>query len=440
MSFKKLNLSSELVQVVEKAGYKEPTEIQKKAIPSILMGRDVLGCAQTGTGKTAAFLLPIIDILTHDRARAAMPRCVVLTPTRELAIQISDEFNKFNSSTNLKYAVLVGGSSPVIQERALAQCPDILIATPGRLMDMCERGKIMLLDVKILVLDEADRMLDMGFIPDIEKLITLLPKKRQSLLLSATMPKEIKKLAGNMLDNPNEISIAPQNKVSKTIIQTAIQTTKRGKKKTLRDLLSKEDVKQTIVFCNQKKDVADLTRSLKQYDFNAIAIHGDMTQMKRNEALDAFRKGTAKILVASDVAARGLDVEGLSHVFNFDVPINDEDYIHRIGRTGRAGQSGISVSILTLEDEKNWNKVINSAKAKIIEYGTEKPFVLLKEEKIKPEVVKPKKIEPVKKTNPKQEKQPHPQSQIKTAIIHPNQKGFGDNVPAFFNVEVNIKK
>lgn len=382
MSFHKLNLSPELVQAVEKLGYTQPTQIQSSAIPSVLMGRDVLGCAQTGTGKTASFLLPIIDVLVHDRSRAGMPRCVVLTPTRELAIQISAAFDGLAAFSGLRYAVLVGGSSPVIQERELAKGPDILIATPGRLLDMHERGKIMFLDVKMLVLDEADRMLDMGFMPDIERLLAVLPKKRQSLLFSATMPQEIKLLADKMLNNPHEISITPKEKTAHTIKQMAVQTTRRGKNKTLRDILAQENVSQTIIFCNQKKNVSELARSLKKYEFDAAPLHGDLSQMKRNEVLAEFKKGSLRILVASDVAARGLDVEGLSHVFNFDVPHNNEDYVHRIGRTGRAGHSGKAISLLTLEDQKTWVKIIQSTKAHVLEYGTDHVFAFKKESQL----------------------------------------------------------
>jgi superfamily II DNA/RNA helicase len=350
MSFEDLGLSPEVLKAVDDAGYTAPTPIQEQAIPYVLMGRDVLGCAQTGTGKTASFTLPMIDILASGRARARMPRTLIIEPTRELAAQVAEAFDVYGKYNKLEQALLIGGESFSDQERKLDRGVDVLIATPGRLIDLYERGKILLSDVKILVIDEADRMLDMGFIPDVERIVGLLSKIRQTLFFSATMPPEIRRLADAFLMNPKEVTVAPPASPAALVTQAIAIVTPVGKRDALRRLIRNEDVKNAIIFCNRKRDVDVLFRSLAKHGFDAAALHGDMPQSKRTETLERFKNGEIRLLVASDVAARGLDVQGMSHVFNFDVPIHAEDYVHRIGRTGRAGREGRAFTLATPED------------------------------------------------------------------------------------------
>jgi superfamily II DNA/RNA helicase len=350
MNFTELGLSPEIVQAVTDAGYTTPTPIQAQAIPVVLMNRDVLGCAQTGTGKTAGFTLPMLDVLSAGRARARMPRSLILEPTRELAAQVSNSFETYGKYQKLSMALLIGGESFTDQEKKLDRGVDVLIATPGRLLDLIDRGKILLSDVKILVIDEADRMLDMGFIPDVERIVGFLPKNRQTLFFSATMPPEIRRLADAFLSNPKEISVAPPASPAETVVQAMIVVEEQDKREALRRLIRNEDVKNALIFCNRKKDVDILWKSLVKHGFDAVALHGDMAQSKRTETLEKFKNNEVRLLVASDVAARGLDIQGLSHVFNFDVPIHAEDYVHRIGRTGRAGRAGHSFTIATPDD------------------------------------------------------------------------------------------
>lgn len=351
-TFHDLGLSDAILRAIGEAGYETPTPIQEKAIPYVLMNRDILGCAQTGTGKTASFTLPMIDILSQGRGRARMPRTVILEPTRELAAQVADNFETYSKYINLEMALLIGGVSFAEQEAKINRGVDVLIATPGRLMDHCERGKVMLTDVKILVIDEGDRMLDMGFIPDVEKLVSLMPPLRQTLMFSATMPPEIRKLAGKFLSNPKEITVAPPASTADTITQKLIRLDSRQKRKTLYKLLGDETISNALVFCNRKREVASLYRALEQAGFSAGALHGDMDQYKRLEWLEKFRKNEVTVLVCSDVAARGLDIPSVSHVFNYDVPTHAEDYVHRIGRTGRAGRLGVSVTLASDSDTK----------------------------------------------------------------------------------------
>ncbi|MEE8173470.1 MAG: DEAD/DEAH box helicase, partial [Alphaproteobacteria bacterium] len=353
-SFADLGLSPELLKAVGDAGYEKPTPIQEKSIPLVLMGRDLLGCAQTGTGKTASFSLPIIDILAQGRARARMPRALVLSPTRELAHQISDFFTTYNKFHDLGQAVLIGGESMPEQERSLAKDPDVIIATPGRLIDMFERGKVMLGGIKILVIDEADRMLDMGFIPDVTRIVGSLPRIRQTLLFSATLGAEIRALADAFLINPKEVSVAPSASIAQTVKHSMISVPKYPKEKraALRKVMASEDVQIALVFCNRKKDISVLRNSLRRHGFEAEELHGDMAQHRRTETLAAYKSGDIKLLVCSDVAGRGLDIEGVSHVFNFDVPNHAESYVHRIGRTGRAGREGRAITLVTSEDAK----------------------------------------------------------------------------------------
>jgi superfamily II DNA/RNA helicase len=366
LTFSDLGLSEHVVGAVADAGYETPTPIQKQAIPVVLMGRDVLGVAQTGTGKTAGFTLPMIDILASGRAKARMPRSLILCPTRELAAQVADNFVTYGKNNTLTMALLIGGVAFAEQTQKLDRGVDVLIATPGRLLDHFERGKVLLNDVKILVIDEADRMLDMGFIPDVEKIVSKLPKIRQTLFFSATMDRGIRKLADAFLMNPKEISVDPQVSTAENVVQHIVHTTIRDKRDALRSLIESEEVANALIFCNRKRDCGVVHRSLVRHGYDAVVLHGDMSQPARTETLAKFKAGEARLLVCSDVAARGLDIAGLSHVFNFDVPTHAEDYIHRIGRTGRAGRSGRSFTIATPEDSK-YVQAINRLINKTIE-------------------------------------------------------------------------
>jgi superfamily II DNA/RNA helicase len=353
MSFADLGLSDELLRAVNEAGYDTPTAVQKQAVPSVLMMRDLIAIAQTGTGKTAAFVLPMIDILGHGRSRARMPRSLILEPTRELAAQVAENFEKYGKYHKLSMALLIGGVQMGDQVKALEKGVDVLIATPGRLMDLFGRGKIMLNDCTLLVIDEADRMLDMGFIPDIEEICTKLPANRQTLLFSATMPAPIKKLADKFLSNPKTIEVARPASTNVLITERLVTVTDARKKRdVLRRLLESEQVRTAIIFCNRKTTVRELAKSLKQHGYKAGEIHGDMDQASRIKELDFFKSGGINILVASDVAARGLDIKGVSHVFNFDAPWHPDDYVHRIGRTGRAGATGAAFTLVTSADEE----------------------------------------------------------------------------------------
>src|SRR5215510_5662127 len=319
MNFSDLGLSPDVLRAVADSGYTTPTPIQAQAIPVVLTGRDVLGCAQTGTGKTASFTLPMLTVLAAGRARARMPRSLILEPTRELAAQVAESFDRYGKYHKLSKALLIGGESFTDQQKALDRGVDVLIATPGRLLDLFERGKILMSDVKTLVIDEADRMLDMGFIPDVERIVSLLPKIRQTLFFSATMAPEVKRLADAFLMNPKEITVAPPASPATTVMQGFAIVADREKREALRRLIRHEDVKNALIFCNRKRDVEILFRSLQRHGLDVAALHGDMPQARRTETLDKFRRGDVTILVASDVAARGLDIIGLSHVFNFDV-------------------------------------------------------------------------------------------------------------------------
>ncbi|MBV8908614.1 MAG: DEAD/DEAH box helicase [Sphingomonas sp.] len=347
MTFADLGLSDELLRAVDDSGYNEPTPIQRAAIPSVLMGKDLIGIAQTGTGKTAGFVLPMIDILHEGRSRARMPRSLILEPTRELAMQVAENFEKYGKYHPLSMALLMGGVQMGDQVKALEKGVDVLIATPGRLMDLFSRGKIMLNDCNLLVIDEADRMLDMGFIPDIEEICSKLPKSRQTLLFSATMPPPIQKLAAKFLNDPKRVEVARPATANVNIEQRLVEVSADKKKDALKDLLRAEDVKTAIIFCNRKTTVRELASSLRRAHFAAGQIQGDMDQAQRIAEFERFKSGDINILVASDVAARGLDVKGVSHVFNFDVPWQPDDYVHRIGRTGRAGATGIATTLAT---------------------------------------------------------------------------------------------
>ncbi len=348
--FADLGLSAEVLRAIADMGYRHPTPIQEQAIPFVLMGRDVMGTAQTGTGKTASFTLPMLDILSGSRARARMPRSLILEPTRELALQVAENFVQYGKYLKLTHALIIGGESMSDQKDVLNKGVDVLIATPGRLLDMFDRGTILLTDTKLLVIDEADRMLDMGFIPDVERIVSMLPATRQTLFFSATMGPEIRRLVNAFLQNPKEIAVSRAASVATTITEGLALVAEHDKREALRRLIREQNVQNALIFCNRKKDVDILHKSLTKHKFDAGALHGDLAQTVRFATLEKFKANELRLLVCSDVAARGIDIGGLSHVFNFDVPIHAEDYVHRIGRTGRAGLEGKAFTIAAPED------------------------------------------------------------------------------------------
>ena len=355
MPFSHLGLSDKVLGAIKSAGYTTPTPIQDQAIPHVLARKDVLGIAQTGTGKTAAFVLPMLTMLEQGRARARMPRTLILEPTRELAAQVAEHFEKYGINHKLNVALIIGGVSFDDQDVKLMRGVDVLIATPGRLLDHFERGRLLLTGVELLVIDEADRMLDMGFIPDIERIGKLVPFTRQTLFFTATMPPEIQRIADTFLHNPVRVEVSRPATAAVTVKQLLVATGREpeDKRETLRQLIRTCDgFKNAIIFCNRKREVALLHRSLVKHGFNAVALHGDLDQPQRTAALDQFRRGDAALLVASDVAARGLDIPAVSHIFNFDVPHHADDYVHRIGRTGRAGLSGTAITIVAPSDKR----------------------------------------------------------------------------------------
>ncbi|OOY11066.1 DEAD/DEAH box helicase [Thioclava marina] len=383
--FSDLKLDPKVLSAVADAGYETPTPIQAGAIPPALEGKDVLGIAQTGTGKTASFTLPMLTLLRRGRARARMPRSLVLCPTRELAAQVAENFDLYAKNTKLTRALLIGGVSFGEQDKLIDKGVDVLIATPGRLLDHFERGKLILTDVKVMVVDEADRMLDMGFIPDIERIFQLTPFTRQTLFFSATMAPEIERITNTFLHAPVRVEVARQATTSETITQKLVEITParrdqtaKAKRELLRALISAEGETCTnaIVFCNRKVDVDIVAKSLQKYGFDAAPIHGDLDQSQRMRTLDSFRDGSLKVLVASDVAARGLDIPAVSHVFNYDLPMHAEDYVHRIGRTGRAGRKGTAISIAVPQDEKFLSQIESLVKMEIPRAETPEGFEL----------------------------------------------------------------
>jgi len=445
MTFETLGLSPQLLDAIRDAGYTEPTPIQAQAIPHLLMGRDVLGIAQTGTGKTAGFTLPMIEILAAGRARARMPRSLILEPTRELAAQVAENFETYGKNNKLSMALLIGGVSFVEQNEKLDRGVDVLIATPGRLLDQFERGRILLADIKILVVDEADRMLDMGFIPDVERIIKLLPAIRQTAMFSATMPPEVQRLTEAYMMNPRRIEVAPSASAAETVVQRLVKVNGgfTEKRHALRKLLASEDVRNAIVFCNRKRDVKVVDQSLRRHGFNAAALHGDLPQSVRMDTLDKFRNGAIKILVASDVAARGLDIVDMSHVFNFDVPMNPEDYIHRIGRTGRAGREGHSITFATSADARYVQQIEKLIGTKIITteatgIGDDAPAARRAEEpRTRREQAPVRSGEVVREprrsdTDGRERDKPRrPASERRNKQEEPRVVGMGDHVPAF---------
>ncbi len=447
MKFEDLGLSPETLKAVTEKGYETPTPIQEKAIPIILMARDVVGLAQTGTGKTAGFTLPMIDALSGGRARMRMPRSLVLEPTRELAAQVAENFKTYGKYHKLSMALLVGGESMGDQTKLLDKGVDVLIATPGRLLDLFQRGAILLNDIKILVIDEADRMMDMGFIPDIEKIVSLIPPNRQTLLFSATMPPEIKRLSDKFLSNPKEVSVAAPATTSANIEQFLVHTHSKNKKRLLATLVKQENPKNAFIFLNRKRDIGDVANFLKKQGYDAAPLHGDMVQAARTKTLQDFRDGAVKFLVCSDVAARGLDISAVSHVFNYDVPMSPDDYVHRIGRTGRAGQQGRAWMIATREDEKFLANVEKLIKKQI-------PVVKMEEAESAAEPVqKDRAPREEKREERREERQPRgerpqqahrndrpkrdekprgPAPKNDDGDNGPSGTGFGDDVPAFF--------
>ncbi|MEE4537228.1 MAG: DEAD/DEAH box helicase [Erythrobacter sp.] len=379
MTFADLGLSPELLKAVEDAGYSEPTPIQAEAIPAVLMMKDIIGIAQTGTGKTASFVLPMIDVMAAGRRRALMPRSLILEPTRELAAQVAENFEKYGANHDLKMALLIGGVQMGDQLKTLNEGVDVLIATPGRLMDLFERGKILLNGCELLVIDEADRMLDMGFIPDIEFICSKLPETRQTMLFSATMPPPIAKLAKQFLTNPKRIEVSRAASTNENITAFKIPVKSRQKRETLEWLLGNDKVETAIIFANRKTTVRELNKHLQRRGFASSEIHGDMDQSSRLKELDRFKSGEVNILVASDVAARGLDIKGVSHIFNFDTPWHPDDYVHRIGRTGRAGAKGRAFTFVAEEDGEAIANVEKLTGAKIDTFGKDDVRVELAE-------------------------------------------------------------
>jgi len=435
MTFADLGLSDELLRAVDDSGYPEPTPIQRAAIPSVLMGKDLIGIAQTGTGKTAGFVLPMIDILHQGRSRARMPRSLILEPTRELAMQVAENFEKYGKYHPLSMALLMGGVQMGDQVKALEKGVDVLIATPGRLMDLFQRGKIMLTDCKLLVIDEADRMLDMGFIPDIEEICSKLPKSRQTLLFSATMPPPIQKLASKFLTDPKQVEVARPATANVNIEQRLVKVSADKKKDALKDLLRADELKNAIVFCNRKTTVRELTTSLRRSGFAAGQIHGDMEQAERIAEFDRFKKDEINILVASDVAARGLDVKGVSHVLNFDVPWQPDDYVHRIGRTGRAGAKGIAITLATKADGEAVERIEKLTGHKIESAGAAPERKA--EAKAKPEPrakAEPKRPAPERKS---EERKPDKQREERSTIVDDIDNDWNGPLPSFLSVSAD---
>jgi superfamily II DNA/RNA helicase len=437
MTFADLGLSDELLRAVNDSGYTEPTPIQRAAIPSVLMGKDLIGIAQTGTGKTAGFVLPMLDILHEGRSRARMPRSMILEPTRELAMQVAENFEKYGKYHPLSMALLIGGVQMGDQVKALEKGVDVLIATPGRLMDLFGRGKILLTGCELLVIDEADRMLDMGFIPDIEEICSKLPKSRQTLLFSATMPPPIQKLAAKFLNDPKRVEVARPATANINIEQRLVEVRPDKKKDALRDILRHGEFKNAIVFSNRKTTVRELATSLKRSGFAVGQIQGDMDQSDRIAEFDRFKSGEITILVASDVAARGLDVKGVSHVINFDVPWQPDDYIHRIGRTGRAGMTGIAITLATREDREAIDRIERLIGHKIPRAGGKLAEVPAKAESAAEQPVKADKPPKSPRTEkpPKAEKPRAPARQEPVAASQPARDPEPERSPVVEDIE-----
>ena len=452
--FNELNLNPKVLKAIEEAGYETPTPIQAGAIPPALEGKDVLGIAQTGTGKTASFTLPMITLLARGRARARMPRSLVLCPTRELAAQVAENFDTYTKHLKLTKALLIGGVSFKEQEALIDRGVDVLIATPGRLLDHFERGKLLLTGVQIMVVDEADRMLDMGFIPDIERIFSLTPFTRQTLFFSATMASEIERVTDTFLSAPTRVEVARQATASETIEQGVVMfkggrrdREASAKRKVLRALIDAEGDKCTnaIIFCNRKTDVDICAKSLKKYGYNAAAIHGDLDQSQRMKTLDDFREGSLRLLVASDVAARGLDVPSVSHVFNFDVPGHAEDYVHRIGRTGRAGREGKAITICSARDEKALDAIealIQKEIPRLDNPVKEDPKADAPKREKKPRAADEKKPDnkPERKRDTDRRKDKEPRGRGRRDDHGPAVVGMGDHLPSFIALSFDERR
>lgn len=428
-TFTDLGLNTNLLKALGDVGYTHPTPIQEEAIPYVLMGRDVMGIAQTGTGKTASFTLPMLEIMGTSKAKPRMPRALVLAPTRELAAQILENLQGYCKYTNITATIAVGGDSMPAQTTALQKGVDILIATPGRLLDHLQRSGLILTDVKFFVIDEADRMLDMGFIPDIEKIAKMLPKIRQTLMFTATMPPAIRKLAAQFLQNPKEVAVSRQSSTVDNIKQELCRTSSRDKPEKLYSLLKSINPPMALVFCNRKMDVDKVKQHLLRRNLSVVAMHGDMVQAKRYESLDQFKSGQAKIIVCSDVAARGIDIDDISHVFNYDVPNNAEDYVHRIGRTGRAGKSGHAITLVSEHDDK-----LLDAVKKLIQKDI--PWMASADKPAPKTEARP---QAQNKPAPPQQQKPKPPAAATKPAPQPEREdsdddhgaGFGDDVPSF---------
>ncbi|GAA4661066.1 DEAD/DEAH box helicase [Bartonella pachyuromydis] len=459
-SFDDLGLSTKVIKAIKTVGYTVPTPIQSETIPHVLQRKDVLGIAQTGTGKTASFVLPMLTLLEEGRARARMPRTLILEPTRELAAQVEENFDKYGINHRLNVALLIGGVSFEQQDRKLERGADVLIATPGRLLDHFERGKLLLMGVEILVIDEADRMLDMGFIPDIERICKVTPFTRQTLFFSATMAPEISKLTKQFLHAPVSVEVTKASSTASTITQRLVKSGNKSwnKRAILRELIYNEgdELKNAIIFCNRKRDISELFRSLVRHNFSVGALHGDMDQYSRTNTLTDFKNNKLKLLVASDVAARGLDIPAVSHVFNYDVPTHAEDYIHRIGRTGRANRSGKAFTIVTNADQK-YISAIEEMSSEKIEWLNGDLSTLITDDKQDDGVLKKKPAKSSKKTaqkehivqkkkSLKEDKESYVQTvnnKVKPCEQHRPQKskhntslGFGDDIPAFMLIKI----
>ena len=439
MTFADLGLSDELLRAVEDSGYTDPTPIQRAAIPNVLMGKDLIGIAQTGTGKTAGFVLPMIDILHEGRSRARMPRSLILEPTRELAMQVADNFEKYGKYHPLSMALLMGGVQMGDQVKALEKGVDVPIATPGRLMDLFGRGKIMLTDCKLLVIDEADRMLDMGFIPDIEEICSKLPKNRQTLLFSATMPPPIQKLAARFLNDPKQVEVARPATANVNIEQRLVEVRGDKKKDALKELLRADEVRNAIVFANRKTTVREIATSLKRSGFAVGQIQGDMEQANRIAEFDRFKRDEINILVASDVAARGLDVKGVSHVFNFDVPWQPDDYIHRIGRTGRAGMTGIAITLATREDSEAVARIEKLTGHKITRAGVSSSRETSEKPRKDPKAEAPREAPPeAKPKRPERKKAESPEPEAKRSpVVEDISNEWNGPLPSFLSVRAD---
>ncbi|MDX1780365.1 MAG: DEAD/DEAH box helicase [Thalassovita sp.] len=457
--FSDLKLDPKVLKAIEEAGYETPTPIQAGAIPPALEGRDVLGIAQTGTGKTASFTLPMITLLSKGRARARMPRSLVLCPTRELAAQVAENFDTYTKHLKLTKALLIGGVSFKEQDALIDRGVDVLIATPGRLLDHFERGKLLLTGVQIMVVDEADRMLDMGFIPDIERIFSLTPFTRQTLFFSATMAPEIERITNTFLSNPERIEIARQATTSETITQGVVKfkasrKDREGseKRKLLRALIDGEGEKLTnaIIFCNRKTDVDITAKSLKKYGYDAAPIHGDLDQSQRMKTLDQFREGSLRFLIASDVAARGLDIPAVSHVFNFDVPGHAEDYVHRIGRTGRAGREGTAITLCSPRDEKAFDAVEALVQKEIPRLDNplkeEKPVRKSRKKDEDKEVAPAKEPQEERRKEPRKDKAEKPEKRDDRGRPRRGRKrddnvvGMGDHMPSFIALSFDERR